>query len=234
MASIGNRMKTFKRGQLVWAVWRAFSHSDADAPPKQFLTRVRKMGEFGVPVAQTQRPGQPGVDVNYTAEHAFELAFALKCLDVGLKQSEVAYFVEHIRKELDWAYKQIMLSPPLIDQHTAMEDRPLSPRQMAVVEGSSKKLANSMRKHFADTSFYITFRTVEIREAWGKYPKKDKTPFIYAPKFHRGLALLAEEMERLADFRTDDTRIVIELSNLAAVVSASLDKAPVLRRGRPS
>jgi hypothetical protein len=46
-------------------------------------------------LSDEEKPGQPGIDIEYTAYNAFELAAALTCQDTGLKQSEVAFFIRH-------------------------------------------------------------------------------------------------------------------------------------------
>src|SRR4051794_27814200 len=91
--------QTFKKGQVVWSLWKTFSEG-AEKMPAAFLARIRKLGELGVPLSDQERPGQAGVDIDHSIEHAFELGVALKCLDIGLKQSEVAFFISHIREDL--------------------------------------------------------------------------------------------------------------------------------------
>jgi hypothetical protein len=226
-----SNVETFKRGQVVWALWRAFSHRDEKVPPA-FSTRLRKMGELGVPLSEKERPGQAGIDIDYTVDHAFELGVALKCLDAGLKQSEVAFFMHHIRDDLREVYRAIMASPPSPRQRILAKDRPNSPARMVVAGGDPQGLGDPLRSSLSDNSVYMTFRSVEIREAWGTSKSKKKEPFIFVPKFLRGLEAVTEEMERLSHYIGDDTRIVIELSNLAVIVTDCLKEAPEMRRGR--
>jgi len=223
-------VETFKRGQVAWALWRAFSQRD-EKVPAAFSTRLRKMGELGVPLSEKERPGQAGIDIDYTVHHAFELGVALKCLDIGLKQSEVAFFMHHIRDDLREVYRAIMASPPSPRQRIFAKDSPNSPARMVVAGGDRKGLGDPLRSNLSDNSVYMTFRSVEIREAWGTSKSKKKEPFIFVPKFLRGLEALTEEMERLAHYIGDDTRIVIELSNFAVLLTDSLKQAPQMRRG---
>jgi hypothetical protein len=226
-----SNVHTFKRGQVVSALWRAFAHGRDKVHPT-FATRIRKMGELGVPLSERERPGQAGIDIDYTVEHAFELGVALKCLDTGLKQSEVAFFMRHVRDDLREVYRTIMASPPSPRQRIFAKDRPNSPARMVVTGGNPKGLGDPLRSNVSDTSVYMTFRSVEIREAWGASQSKKKEPFIFVPKFHRGLEAVTEEIEKLAHYIEDDIRIVIELSNFAVLLTDALQQAPQMRRGR--
>jgi len=236
-----SNVETFKRGQVVWAVWRAFSHLGQDPRriPAAFKTRVRKMNELGVPLSQKEKPGQPGIDIEYTAYNAFELAVALTCQDTGLKQSEVAFFMRHSRPSLRTCYERIMASPPSPSMQILGRDRPKSPPCMVMQGGDPKGLGDQNRANVADTSCFMSFRYVEIREAWSNlkfkstdWGGKGKHPFFFVPKFHYGLAELAKEMDWIATAYQDNIRIVIELSNLAVIVTESLKRAPEIRRGR--
>jgi hypothetical protein len=189
------------------------------------------MGELGVPISLKDKPGQAGIDIDYTVEQAFELGVSLKCLDAGLKQGEVAFFIDHIRPELQKVYSKIMKNPPVLGLGILGRDRPNSPRCM-VVAGGGTELGNADRSHQADTSYYMTFRSVELRELWGARKPSKREPFIFAPKFHRGLEAISLEIERLAHYMGDDIRIVIELSNLAVSITEALKLAPQIRRGR--
>lgn len=226
-----SNVETFKRGQVVAALWRAVGPGRGKVHPT-FSTRVRKLGQLGVPLSEEERPGQAGIDIDYTAEHAFELGVALKCLDIGLKQGEVAFFTQHIRDDLREVYRAIMASPPSPGQSMFAKDRPESPVAMVVAGGNPEGLGNSLRSRKADTSVYMSFRSVEIREAWGPRQSKKSEPLIFVPKFHRGLEMVTEEIEKLASHIHDDIRIVIELSNFAVFLTAELKQAPQIRRGR--
>jgi hypothetical protein len=92
----------------------------------------------------------------------------------------------------------------------------------------------------ADTSVFMTFRYVEVQEAWpglafdaSDWEGKGRHPLFLEPKFHFGLAELIAEMDRLAASDKDRIRTVIELSNLAVRLLDALRSAPPTRRGRP-
>src|SRR5260370_2021050 len=133
-------VETFKRGQVGWALWRAFSRGD-EKVPAAFSTRLRKMGELGVPLSEKERPGQAGIDIDYTVHHAFELGVALKCLDIGLKQSEVAFFMHHIRDDLREVYRAIMASPPSPRQRIFATTSPNIPPPMVITVANPTGLA---------------------------------------------------------------------------------------------
>ncbi len=64
-----SKVETFKRGQVQLALWRLFSRSGSTPTrpgdvPGTFATRVRKFGEFGIPLGKEERPKQPGVDID--------------------------------------------------------------------------------------------------------------------------------------------------------------------------
>src|SRR5438874_764859 len=88
----------YKRGQVVWALWRSFTGTLAPAVPKGFARRVAKFIELGVPFDASQRPGRPGTDLEFALEDAAEIAIALDLQDVGLNQSEIAQWIQRNRR----------------------------------------------------------------------------------------------------------------------------------------
>src|SRR3712207_2111799 len=98
-----------------------------DDVPRTFATRVRKFGEFGIPLGKEERPNQPGVDIGYTAYQAFELGVALDMQDNGLNQAEIGFFLRNIRPQLRDVHERILASPPAGREVVSAEDRPLSP-----------------------------------------------------------------------------------------------------------
>jgi hypothetical protein len=237
--------ETFKRGQVQLALWGMFARTGAMPPrpgdvPRTFATRVRKFGEFGVPVAAEERPGQPGVDIEYTAYQAFELAVALDMQDNGLNQAEIGFFLRNVRPGLRDVHERILDSPPSGREVMLAKDRPLSPAGVYIKGADPNGLGDPFRAEEADTSVFMTFRYVEVREAWGgltfeasDWAGKGPPPIFLQPKFHFGLIELMEEMYRLAASDKDRIRTVIELSNLAVRLLDALRSAPPTRRGRP-
>jgi hypothetical protein len=220
--------KVFKRGQVLHSIWRAFTLRD-ETIPAAFSAKVKKLAELGVPLTKAERVGHPGVDNTYTPYHAFELGVALKLLDAGFKQGEVAILVKHIRTDLLRAYSSILENPPSIGQNILAKDRPDSPRLMVVDQGTTG-LADPSRHYSADTSYWITFRSLEFPQSLN--PRFKKGELRFEPKFHRGLESLACELQGRATTYADDHRFVLELSNLATMITSTLPEIQPIQRGR--
>jgi hypothetical protein len=218
----------FKRGQVTKALWRAFTQRD-EPIPAAFNAKIKKLAELEVPLTQAERVGQPGVDNNYTPYHAFELGVALKMLDAGYKQGEVAIFVKQIRHSLRRVYSEILKNPPAVGQNILAKDRPNSPRLMVVDQGETE-LADPNRRGLADTSYWMTFRSLEFPQILN--PRLKKGELRFEPQFHRTLEALTLQMQRLAQIYTDDHRFVLELSNLAMVITNTLPEIQPTQRGR--
>jgi hypothetical protein len=220
--------EVFKRGQVLHSIWRAFTLRD-EMIPAAFSAKVKKLAELGVPLTKAERAGHPGVDNAYTPYHAFELGVALKLLDAGFKQGEVAILVKHIRADLRRAYSSILENPPAIGQNLLAKDRPNSPRLMVVDKGKTE-LADPTRHHSADTSYWITFRSLEFPQSLN--PRHKKNELRFEPHFHLGLESLARELQGRATTYADDHRFVLELSNLAMMITNALPEIQSMQRGR--
>jgi hypothetical protein len=218
----------FKKGQVVKAIWRAFTLHD-EPIPTAFSAKIKKLAELGVPLTDAERVGGPGVDNNYAPYQAFELGVALKLLDAGFKQGEVAELVKHARPNLRRSYSEILDSPPAVGQNILAKDRPKSPPLLVVAHGSTE-LADPNRRHSADTSYWLTFRSLEFPQSL--HPRAKKGELRLEPQFHRGLELLAQELQNRATTYTDDHRFVLELSNLAMMITNSLPEIQPTQRGR--
>jgi hypothetical protein len=91
----GEQVKlSFKRGQVIAALWYVYAGQprlgELSSAPKQFTRRVSKLIELGIPFGDCERPGRPGVDLEFSLLHAIELGIALDLQDVGLNQLEIA------------------------------------------------------------------------------------------------------------------------------------------------
>ena len=120
------------------------------------------------------------------------------------------------------------------------KDRPLSLARPYIKGADPAGLGDPSRADEADTSVFMTFRYVEVQEAWPRlafdgsdWTGKGRHPLILRPQFHFGLAELMAEMGLLAVSDKDRIRTVIELSNLGARLLEALRDAPPTRRGRP-
>jgi hypothetical protein len=221
-------MQSFKKGQVVQAVWRAIVDR-GDPPPPAFSAKIKKLAELGVPLTKAERTGHPGLDNSYTAYQAFELGVAVKLLDAGYKQGEVAILVTHIRPDLQRVYSEILESPPMSGMNVFARDRPTSPPSL-VACGGRTELADPNRRTSADTSYWMTFRSVEFPQVF--HPRAKKGDLRFEPQFHRGLEALTWQMQQLARTFTDDHRFVLELSNMAMTITNALPEIQPTQRGR--
>jgi len=218
----------FKRGQVVKAIWRAFTLRDEPAPAS-FSAKIKRLAELGVPLTDAERVGGPGADNSYTPYQAFELGAALKLIDAGFKQGEVAFVIKHIRSDLRRAYSDILDSHPAIRERLATEDRPKSPPCLVVAHGTTE-LADPIRRYIADTSYWLTFRSLEFPQILD--PRLKKRTLHLVPQFHRGLEALVKELQERATMLADDHRFVLELSNLAVMITDALPQIQPAQRGR--
>jgi hypothetical protein len=221
-------MTKFKRGQVASSIWRAFTSRD-EPVPAAFNAKIKKLAQEGIPLTAEERAGQPGVDNVYNSYQAFELGVALKMLDAGFKQGEVAIFVKHVRQGLRRAYSEILSNPPAIGMNVLARDRPNSPRRMVVDQGTSE-LADPNRRFSADTSYWMTVRSLEFPQIL--HPRAKKGELRFEPQFHRGFESLASQLQKLSETQNDDHRYVLELSNLAMIITNSLPEILPAQRGR--
>jgi hypothetical protein len=218
----------FKKGQVVRALWRAFTQRDEASPPV-FNAKIKKLAELGVPLTDQERAGHPGVDNTYSPYQVFELGVAVKLTDAGYKQGEVAIFVKQVRQNLRRAYFDILDNPPTIGMNVLAKDRPNSPRLMVVDEGSTE-LADPDRSYSADTSYWMTVRSLEFPQILN--PRLKKGELRFETQFHRGFEALASQLQKLSQTYGDDHRFVLELSNLAMLITNTLPEIQPAQRGR--
>jgi hypothetical protein len=74
-------------------------------------------------------------------------------------------------------------------------------------------VGRSARRYMADTSYWLTFRSLEFPQILNPHLKKRTLHLV--PQFHRGLEALVKELQERATMVADDHRFVLELSNLA-------------------
>ena len=227
---------TYKRGQMEWALWRAFTlgRSVTNGPPPIFKTRIKRLldidrtfeaGQFHGASAADFAFGGPvvegtGIDVAYAAVDVFCLALALDLLDVGFKQSEIVFVMRHLRKPLERWYPKIVARPSLLDRQVRLANRyPQLPSHQPA-EGRAPQ---------ADARVFLILNRIEMTEL---LPAAGSRPVFGAPEFCEGAASLHERLHTLMP-RQRRTVIVLEVAGVAQAVSAFLQKAPVVRRGRP-
>ncbi|MEN8129634.1 MAG: hypothetical protein ABFS45_05445 [Pseudomonadota bacterium] len=222
--------KTYKRGQVEWAIWQSLDSQYAFGrePPKTFQTRIKRLLEIDRAAPEDSPrfafsegpPSGQGVDVSFTPFDAFCLALALDLLDMGFKQSEIVFLLRHIRpllkNEFDW-----------------MTSRRIPLRQVALAE-NHPDLPSFWEgdRRLADFRLFTLIQKVELKELHPSTANAEdmNSPFIYQPVFCRGIEALDLEINRRNwSFRK---ALVLELSTTATLVTRFLDEAPATKRGR--
>ena len=206
----------YKRGQVATSIWRAFTLRDEPVPPA-FNAKIKKLAQLDVPLTAAERSGQPGVDNPYTLYQAFELGVALKMMDAGFKQGEVAIFVKRVRPNLRRAYSEILENPPA----------GLRPRRIVAIEHATESADRILP---VDTSYWMKVRSLEFPQIL--HPRAKKSELRFEPQFHRQFEALALYLKKLSLTYGDDHRFVLELSNLAMLITNTLQEIQPKQRGR--
>ncbi len=227
----------YGRGQVEWALWKSFARNRPQASdvPQVFRTRIKRLldidreldlSEESLPpetqYAFAEPPSGAGAESAYSPVDAFCLAVGLDLLDSGFKQSEVVFLMRYLRPELEARMQGLLERPSLIGRtrHRAEShpDLPTYPHNDRL---------------FADARLFVVISKVELTELFPSSPKKTKnTPLILEPEFCDGIEALSDVLsERMPDRRR--IAVVLELAATAQATASFLEKAPVIRRGRP-
>ena len=228
---------TYGRGQVEWALWRAFARNDARGieAPKAFLTRVKRLLEIDRDMDLSDREAQPGTDFAFVAPperrggevafapvDAFCLAVALDLLDAGFKQSEVVFLMRHLRIDLEGRFERMLEGPNLNAR-----------RRYPAAKHPNLPTMKHKGTTYADGRIFLLIKKFEITEALTAPKLADHTdPLFLQPVFCRGIEDLARTLsEAMPDHRRVVT--IVELAATAQAVCAFLEQAPDIRRGRP-
>ncbi len=232
---------TYRRGQVEWALWRAFTlaRSPGDGPPPIFKTRIKRLLDldrdldasvFGAkppcPFAFVEpSEGGSGTEAHYAAFDAFCLALALDLLDVGFKQGEIVYLMRHLRESLEDWFPALLARPSLIDRQSHLaKDHPKLP---VIVRGTGKT-------PLTDARIFLILNRIEMTEvlACAQPRGKASQPVFLEPVFCEGIAELQRRLDTLMPLHRR-TVITLEVTAVAQAVSTFLDGAPIVPRGRP-
>lgn len=246
--------RVWTRSQVEHALWRHIvTHKDwgtdpnklVDRMPQVFRSRVKKLLNLDRIPDMTPWPdllkdiwafydGPPqgtGSEERFSTVHVFVLGIALDLLNVGLKQSEVIFFVKHAREFLEKA---------LIEIHN--ETDWIAPvhrttRQLSLHRDhpkSSPIFLEQKSQPFADFTAWMIVQRIENQEIFPllKEKKRDpNSPLFMNPEFIVGLEGLKERLfRRGSSYRHG---IFIELADSALTLPEYLAEAPTVRRGRP-
>lgn len=227
--------QTYGRGQVEWALWSTFTGKfNPPLMPKIFATRIKKLLELDRNLDLSKMEAPPdcefafaplpvdGTEIAYKPIDAFCLAIALDLLDAGYKQSEVVFIMQYLRRPLEKQMPQIHNEPSLLDrQRNRAEDYPGYPTTF------------SRNLEIADARVFLIIRKIEMVEIIPETDTKvSKHPTFLEPKFCRGVDGLTNKIDKMLP-SSRRTATIIEIARTAQAVRASLDKAPVIRRGRP-
>ena len=230
---------TYKRGQVEWALWRAFTlaRSPDDGPPPIFKTRIKRLldldrdldaATFGASppcdfAFVAPAVGGSGVEAQYTAFDAFCLALALDLLDIGFKQGEIVYLMRHLRDTLDDWFRDLVMRPSLIDRQRHLAK--LYP-DLPVIELSGGKAP------LADARVFLILNRIEMTEVMPAAQVITGQAMFLEPEVCEGLGRLHQRLDALMPLHRR-TVITLEIAAVAQAVSAFLEKAPLVPRGRP-
>ena len=129
--------------------------------PVVFRTRIKRLLELDRSMDlpdvdglafQDAKPEGRGVEVAFTSSNVFALALGLDLLDMGYKQAEIVFLLQHIRDSLIAIHEYIMKSPPVPPHRLPPKDRPDAP--IITVKG----------REYADCNVFLLFRNAALNE----------------------------------------------------------------------
>ena len=228
--------RTYRRGQVEWALWKfsTLDSPDGDEPLSAFRARVKHLLQLdrsgrnmGLPwdpppvefALSSFEPRGTGVDALFTAFDAFCLAIALDLLRGGFKQSEVALLLRHLRPRLEAPFAHILTSPPAFTSRLVKSVGPQS----------------AQRRQHDDRRVFLVIERVEFSEAFPVFAdmriKRSQESMLGEPTICHGIDALRDKLDQMDHlFRR---AIVLEIAQMAARISELLERAPLRRRGRP-
>lgn len=212
--------RSFGRGQMEWALWRAILGAkwNKQPVPQIFLTRIKRLLEIDrdpTLIEGVEKPPKAAYafappphasgESGYTLADAVSLAIALDLLDAGFKQREIVFRMRYLRPDLDKRLSTIL------DRRSPMTRLPTR----------------------GDTRSFIVLGQVEMTELYPLLAKRGfNHPILLEPVFCDGLENLSQHLAKLMPLQRRVTAL-IEIAGIAHGVAAALDQAPLIRRGRP-
>lgn len=230
---------TYKRGQVEWALWRAFTlaRSPGDGPPPIFRTRIKRLLDLdrGLDAAGLgSSPPSPfafvepaeggsGVEAQYTPFDAFCLAIALDLLEVGFKQGEIVLLMRHLRDMLAEWFDDLLKRPSLIDRQSHLAKHHPSLPALERSDG---------RTPIADARVFLILNRIEMTELMPAMQSRPGQAVFLEPEVCEGIARLQQRLDALMPHHRR-TVITTEIATTAQAVATFLDAAPLVPRGRP-
>ena len=229
--------QTYTRGQVEWALWRAFRGSSWTAPEEVaqiFRTRIKRLLELDRLRDYSDAEVPPQVDYgfapppNRSGETAyglidtFCLAIALDLLDAGFKQLEIVFLMRYLRPDLESRFPHILSKPPLLSCQLYLAE-----------EYSDWPPFEENNIPYADKRHFLILQKIEMTEIIPATTRaKHKHPIHLKPIFCTGIEALRKNLHGLMPHHRRAATI-LELALTAESVEEFLNKAPVVRRGRP-
>src|SRR5882762_5302910 len=248
-----NSKPRWRRNQMEAALWRYAVTAPnwggdwsklAQKMPAVFRSRIKKLLNMDripglTPWGQEDEkiwafydsPGEgAGSEERFSTQHAFLMGIGLDLVNEGLKQSEVVYFLRHLREKLEAAFDQIHRRPGAIAPVSG------SDRQLHRFEenGSSEPIHLGRHHPLADRTVWMIIRRQEAKETYPRFlelTQGREIPLFFEPEFYFGLEAVKERVfEQLPGFRH---LILVEIADLALTLPRYLEEAPAVGRGRP-
>jgi hypothetical protein len=238
---VGVSNVTYRRGQVEWALWRAFTlaRSPGDGPPPIFKTRIKRLLDldrdldvsgFGAAPPSAfafvePSEGGSGTEAEYAAFDAFCLALALDLLDVGFKQGEIVYLMRHLRETLEDWYPDLLSRPSLIERQRHLAKHHLKLPRLERGGGKAP---------LADARVFLILNRIEMTEVLAPAQPRGKAsqPVFLEPEVCEGITKLTARLDDLMPLHRR-TVITLEITAVAQAVRTFLDAAPLVPRGRP-
>jgi hypothetical protein len=139
-------MKTYRRGQVDWVLWRVRSSPKTTPAPAEFQTRIRRLLEIDRAGAATDRffspyafseaaPGGKGEEAAFHPIDALMLWLGLDLLEMGFKQQEVVRLLRGVRtiisrrygRDLKRAYDDLAVNELLMAPRVELSEHAWSP-----------------------------------------------------------------------------------------------------------
>ncbi|MEK6746147.1 MAG: hypothetical protein AABY33_03865 [Pseudomonadota bacterium] len=183
--------------------------------PKVFKSRVKKLlnidrasgAEKNNWVFFESAGEGTGTQESYSDFHVFMMGIALYMLNIGFKQSEIIFFLQHTQQDIKKRYNQIRSSG-----------------DVAPIWGANRSEIENAVSHF------MLINRVEMQETVPAL--SGDNPIIMCPVFVKGLEGLKKELHTYPNLYTAFT--AIELADIALTLPALLSAIPAAGRGRPA
>ncbi len=221
-----SRQRTFKRNQVDEALWVTFleGRQGESGGEKTFRTRIKRLLEIDrasedVPhvfcaAGDTGR----GVEATFEAQHAFFLAVALDLVNLGFKQAEVVFVIQHTHTLLRREFNTAVKVPDLERQLVAAEDYPGHPTYLHEM------------LEMADFRIYLLIDRIELTELFEASSTSKNEPIFRRPFVCHGVDALRDAFHDR--FFHDRKTVVLEIGTLARRVNNALETTQPIRRGR--